>query len=78
MIKSEYNYAIVKALYLKEYWVGKTKLTVDNIGIFAKYSDAVKSAINIAVSSRNKEELENQSECQTDVILEKTERQIVR
>lgn len=77
MSKVKYNFAIGKFLF-GDYWVGKTKLEVNNKSIFSTFEEAIEEAIDLTDSISERDELECTEEEDIEIIEPEIERWIIK
>ncbi len=70
------NYAVMRTMF-GDFWVGKTDLEVNGVGVFATWDEALEEALELNDSVDNQLELEQAEEEEADEIRTDMERWIV-
>jgi len=70
------NYAVMRSVF-GDYWVGKTKLEPNGVGVFASWDEAMDKALSLWPSEENQFELDDAVEEEAETISEGAEKFIV-
>ena len=70
------NYAVMETMF-GDYWVGRTKLEPNGVGIFATWDEAVGKAKDLNDSLDNLRDLEDALEAEAEVVEANMEKWIV-
>lgn len=70
------NYAVMETMF-GAFWVGKTRLEPNGVGVFTTFDEAVEAAMDLNDSIENLEELQDAEETEAETISEAAEKWIV-
>lgn len=70
------NYAVMKTMF-GDYWVGKTRLEPNGVGVFATHREAVEAAMGLNDSIDNLADLQDAEESEAEDIHVEAEKWIV-
>ncbi len=71
------NYAVMRTLF-GDYWVGKTNLEMNDVGVFSTWDEAVETALDLSsLNEDNRYEIENALEEEAEEVHEDMEKWIV-
>lgn len=70
------NFATMKSMF-GDYWVGKTNLKVNGVGVFATFEEATEKAMELNDSVNNLQDLQDATEFEAETISLEAQRWII-
>lgn len=70
------NYAVMRSMF-GDFWVGKTCLEPNGVGVFATWDEAMDTAMDLTDSVDNRDELEDALETEAETVEDGAEKWIV-